>query len=51
MIRDTADAKEALAKYGAFLEDIEIIKGTMDDVFLSVTGQKTSVGGESDEEE
>ena len=51
VIRDTADAKEALAKYGAFLEDIEIIKETMDDVFLSVTGQKTSVGGESDEEE
>lgn len=37
-IRDTKDAKELIAKYDDYLEDIEIVKGTMDDVFLTVTG-------------
>ena len=50
-IRNTADAKKIIAKYDEYLQDIEIIKGTMDDVFLNVTGQKEIIqGGDNDEE-
>lgn len=50
-IRDTAQAKELLAAYGEYLNDIEIIKGSMDDVFLNVTGGKRpEEGGEHGEE-
>ncbi len=50
-VPDTAYAKEILIKYSDFLSDIEIIKGNMDDVFLSVTGREMAhepEGGESD---
>ncbi|MDE5991377.1 MAG: ABC transporter ATP-binding protein [Clostridia bacterium] len=51
VIRNTIEAKNILAKYDEYLSDIEIIKGTMDDVFLNVTGQKEIVqGGGNDEE-
>ena len=51
-IRNTVEAKKILAKYDEYLQDIEIIKGTMDDVFLNVTGQKEIIqeGGNDDEE-
>lgn len=50
-IRNTDDAKKLLAKYDEYLQDIEIIKGTMDDVFLNVTGHKEiKQGGDNDEE-
>ncbi|MDE7079580.1 MAG: ABC transporter ATP-binding protein [Clostridia bacterium] len=51
VIRNTIEAKNILAKYDEYLTDIEIIKGTMDDVFLNVTGQKEIIqGGGNDEE-
>lgn len=36
---DTAYAKELIVKHPELFEDFEIIKGKMDDVFLSVTGK------------
>lgn len=38
MIPDTAEAKKLLVRYDNMMNDIEIHKGTMDDVFLKVTG-------------
>ena len=40
VIKDTNEAKALLGRYGDEMADIEIKKGTMDDVFLSVTGRK-----------
>ncbi len=37
-IEDTAEAKKLLKDYDALISDCEIRKGTMDDVFLSLTG-------------
>lgn len=37
-IKDTAEAKKLLKDYDALINDCEIRKGTMDDVFLSLTG-------------
>lgn len=37
-IADTSDAKTLLKNYDELINDCEIKKGTMDDVFLSVTG-------------
>ncbi len=45
VIADTAEAKSFLQKYDAYLTDIEILKGNMDDVFLNVTGQKIALSG------
>lgn len=38
IINDTSDAKKIINKYDNYLTDIEIKKGTMDDVFLNITG-------------
>lgn len=47
-IRDGADAKEILQKFGAYITDFEILKGDMDDVFLNVTGKNIALtGGEN----
>ena len=48
VIADTAQAKALIRKFDAYLTDIEMIKGDMDDVFLRVTGQNIidSNGGE-----
>ena len=40
-IKDTKDAKRLISKYDTYLSDIEIKKGTMDDVFLNITGSKS----------
>lgn len=37
--KDTASAKEFIAKNKDLIFDLEIVKGTMDDVFLNVTGK------------
>lgn len=37
--KDTESAKEFIAKYKNLIFDLEIVKGTMDDVFLNVTGK------------
>lgn len=42
-VKDTAAATELILKYPELFRDYEIIKGKMDDVFLSVTGKK--IGG------
>lgn len=49
-IRDTADAKRIIALYGDYITDMEIIKGNMDDVFLTVTGKDIKLAGGSNEE-
>lgn len=52
IIKDTDEGKEYLKRYDAYLKDIEILKGTMDDVFLNVTDidhTLLSESGESDE--
>lgn len=36
----TAGAKELILKYPELFDDFEVVKGKMDDVFLSVTGKK-----------
>lgn len=38
--RHTKQAMDFLAKHSDYIEDAEIIKGTMDDVFLTVTGKE-----------
>lgn len=50
-ICDTADAKRLLVKLDCYMEDVEIVKGTMDDVFLNVTGQNIRTAGGGDGEE
>ncbi len=47
-IADTAQAKKIIAKYDKYLNDIEILKGSMDDVFLNVTGKNIRMAGEED---
>ncbi len=37
--KDTEQAKEFISKYKDLIFDLEIVKGTMDDVFLNVTGK------------
>ncbi len=47
-IGNGADAKELLEKFGTYIEDFEILKGDMDDVFLNVTGKNIALtGGEN----
>ena len=46
VLSGSKQAKELLAKYGKLIEDFEVVKGDMDDVFLNVTGKKLSGGGE-----
>lgn len=46
VLSGSKQAKELLAKYGKMIEDFEVVKGDMDDVFLNVTGKKLSGGGE-----
>ena len=47
-IADTAEAKKTIAKYDKYLNDIEILKGSMDDVFLNVTGKNIRLSGGED---
>ncbi len=48
-VKDTAEAKKLMDKFGKYLTDIELVKGNMDDVFLNVTGKDIKVMGASDE--
>jgi len=48
VIRDTAAAKQLLSSFEEELNDIEILKGNMDDVFLNVTGRAMEPTGEDD---
>lgn len=44
-VKDTEEAKKLIVRYPDLFVDFEIVKGKMDDVFLSVTGKKLT-GGE-----
>lgn len=44
-IKDTADAKRIISAYDRFITDMEIVKGNMDDVFLTVTGRDIKLSG------
>lgn len=46
-VNGTAQAKGLLSRFDAYTNDVEILKGTMDDVFLNVTGR--NINGEEDE--
>ena len=39
-VKDTPQCKYIIKKYDKYLDDIEIKKGNMDDVFLNITGRK-----------
>ena len=45
-VPDTAAATALIMKYPEFFRDYEIVKGKMDDVFLTVTGKKLTGGDE-----
>jgi multidrug/hemolysin transport system ATP-binding protein len=45
-VKDTTEATELIIKNPELFKDYEIIKGKMDDVFLSATGKKLSGGDE-----
>lgn len=45
-VADSADAKAFIASNGDLLNNFEVIKGDMDDVFLNVTGKRL-IGGEN----
>lgn len=43
-LEGSRQAKELLKKHSSLIEDFEVVKGDMDDVFLNVTGKKLSGG-------
>ena len=45
-VPNTSEATKLIIKYPEIFEDYEIVKGKMDDVFLSVTGKKLLGGAE-----
>ena len=45
-VRDSLDAKQLMRRFDAETQDVELVKGTMDDVFLTVTGRNTVPAGE-----
>ena len=47
-IKDSQQAKEMIEKYSNYLQDFEVLKGDMDDVFLRITGREL-INGESNE--
>lgn len=48
-IPNSEEAKNFLFKFKDIVEDFEVRKGDMDDVFLNVTGQNIEEGGDDDE--
>jgi multidrug/hemolysin transport system ATP-binding protein len=50
-LNGTSSAKRMLTQYDKYTQDVEILKGKMDDVFLNVTGKDIKVAGEEDESE
>jgi ABC-type multidrug transport system ATPase subunit len=47
-IRGSGEAKKFMAKFERETGDIEIVKGSMDDVFLNVTGRTIQTAGEEE---
>lgn len=48
-IESNHTAVDLIKRYGSYLQDIEVYKGNMDDVFLNVTGKNILLGEENDE--
>lgn len=48
-VNGSEQTKEILNRYSNYINDFEVLKGDMDDVFLNITG-KTLEGGDADEE-
>lgn len=48
-IDDTSHAKGLISEFDGYLQDFEILKGTMDDVFLNVTGKNIKLSGGDNE--
>lgn len=48
-VKDSLTAKKIIYDFDAYLTDIELVKGNMDDVFLNVTGKNIRILGESNE--
>lgn len=48
-IKNSEEAKNLLIKYSDFLTDFEVLKGDMDDVFLSITGKNFDHGDGNEE--
>ena len=44
-VNGSTEIKRLLALYGDVINDFEVVKGDMDDVFLNVTGKKLAGGG------
>lgn len=44
-------ASDIIMKYAAYMKNIEVLKGTMDDVFLNVTGKNILLGEEENEQQ
>lgn len=43
-------ASDIIMKYAAYMKNIEVLKGTMDDVFLNVTGKNILLGEENEQQ-
>lgn len=43
-------ASEIIMKYATYMKNIEVLKGTMDDVFLNVTGKNILLGEENEQQ-
>ena len=46
MVENSDSAKRLMREFDEYTADVEIIKGTMDDVFLNVTGRNIVQTGE-----
>ena len=49
VIEKGASATDFITKYAKYLNDIEVLKGNMDDVFLNVTGRDILIGDDSND--
>ena len=47
-VADTKKATELIVRYPQIFEDYEVVKGKMDDVFLTVTGKKLTGGNDNE---
>ncbi len=47
-IKDSEEAKDIIEKYSQYINDFEVLKGDMDDVFLNITGRQFDHGDENE---
>ena len=48
VIKSNQKKKKIIASFSSYMNDIEVLKGNMDDVFLNVTGKNITLGEEDD---